>query len=157
MAEKKDCEGILCDLEGTPKKCKGTKLFGACVGQLAERFFLWTPRILGMGIALIAFVLAFGVFIEENWTLTRMLVVFLFQLIPFFVVLAILLIAWRWELIGGIIYIALGIGIIIYMIIFRFQIWYFSFIISVPLFFIGFSFIIYWFLTEITKDVFTTI
>ena len=46
----------------------------------------------------------------SNKTTWRQIVDFLMHLIPSFVLLALLLIAWRWELIGGIIYALLGLG-----------------------------------------------
>ena len=118
-----------------------------------QKIFYWLPRIAGIICALFCFILAFGVFAEEDWTPLEETIGFLMQLIPFLIMIILLLIAWKWEFIGGISYIILGIAIIAYMILFRPEMWYNSFILSGPLFFVGLLFIIHYFIFEKKKGI----
>jgi hypothetical protein len=52
---------------------------------------------------------AFDVF-DPELTIWQQILALLIHLIPSFVLLAILIIAWKWELIGGIIFMFIGIG-----------------------------------------------
>ena len=118
------------------------------MSEKGQKIFYWLPRIAGIICAIFCFVLAFGVFAEVDWTPLEKTIGFLMQLIPFLIMIILLLIAWKRELIGGIIYILLGIAIIAYMILFRTERWYNSFILSVPLFFVGLLFIIHYLIFE---------
>ena len=113
-----------------------------------QKIFYWLPRVAGIICAVFCFVLAFGVFAEEDWTPLEKTIGFLMQLIPFLIMIILLLIAWKWEFIGGISYVILGIAIIAYMILFRPEIWYNTFILSGPLFFVGLLFIIHYLIFE---------
>ena len=118
-----------------------------------QKIFYWFPRIVGIICSLFCFILAFGVFAEEDWTPLEKTIGFLMQLIPFLIMIILLLIAWKWEFIGGISYILLGIAIIVYMILFRPERWYNSFILSGPLFFVGLLFIIHYLIFEKKKSI----
>ena len=87
-----------------------------------QKIFYWLPRLTGIICAAFCFILAFGVFVEEDWTPLEKTIGFFMQLIPFLIMIVLLLISWKWELIGGICYVILGIAIIVYMIIFRSEI-----------------------------------
>jgi hypothetical protein len=65
------------------------------------------PRILS--ILAIAFVSLFALDSFDHGTLGEQILAFLIHMIPSFVLTIILAIAWKWELIGGILYILLGI------------------------------------------------
>lgn len=65
------------------------------------------PRLLS--ICAIAFVSLFALDSFEHGTLGEQILAFLLHMIPSFVLMIILAIAWKWELIGGILYILLGI------------------------------------------------
>ena len=118
-----------------------------------QRIFYWIPRVAGIICAAFCFVLAFGVFAEEDWTPLEKTIGFFMQLIPFLIMIILLLISWKWELIGGICYIILGIAITVYMILFRPEIWYNSFFLSGPLFFVGLLFIMHYFIFEKKKGI----
>ena len=69
----------------------------------------WAPRIMCIVAILFISLFALDTF-GSNKTTWQQIVDFLMHLIPSFVLLALLLIAWKWELIGGIIYTLLGLG-----------------------------------------------
>ena len=75
--------------------------------KIPVKAFFWTPRILG--ILAISFVSLFALdAFQPELTIWEQLRDFLMHLVPSFILLAILLVAWKWELIGGIIFIAVG-------------------------------------------------
>lgn len=75
--------------------------------KIPEKVFFWAPRILG--ILAISFVSMFALdAFQPELTIWEQLRDFLMHLVPSFILLAILLAAWKWELIGGIIFIAIG-------------------------------------------------
>ena len=113
-----------------------------------QKILYWLPRIAGIFCAVICFILAFGVFLEEDWTPVEQTIGFFMQLIPFLIMSIVLYIAWKWEFIGGIIYIILGIVIIAFTILSRPERLYNSFFLSGPLFFVGVLFIIHYFIFE---------
>jgi hypothetical protein len=69
----------------------------------------WTPRIFCILAILFISLFALDSF-DSNKTIWQQIMAFLIHLIPSFVLLALLIIAWKWELIGGIIYTLLGAG-----------------------------------------------
>ena len=72
------------------------------------KFLHWTPRILVILAILFVRMFAFDSFSPERTPLQNTLA-FLMHLVPSFVLLVILIIAWRWEKIGGIILMTVGI------------------------------------------------
>lgn len=110
-----------------------------------QKILYWLPRIAGIFCAVICFVLAFGVFLEDDWTPVEQTIGFFMQLIPFLIMIILLRIAWKWEIIGGFSYIILGIAVIAYMILFRSERLFNSFFLSGPLFLTGVLFIIHYF------------
>jgi hypothetical protein len=72
--------------------------------------FHWLPRIVCILAILFISLFAADAF-SPGLTLWQQLGVFLIHLIPSFVLLAILLVAWKWELIGGIIFSVIGLGL----------------------------------------------
>lgn len=70
----------------------------------------WTPRILC--ILTIAFISLFALdSFGTDKTIWQQIVAFLMHMIPSFVLLALLLIAWKWELTGGIIFIVIALAL----------------------------------------------
>ena len=67
------------------------------------------PRLLS--ICAIAFVSLFALDSFEHGTIGEQILAFLLHMIPSFVLMIILAIAWKWELIGGFLYIFLGIAL----------------------------------------------
>jgi hypothetical protein len=68
-----------------------------------EPFLYWSPRVLG--IVLTAFISLFALDVFEHFTLIG----FLMHLVPTAIALAVLLIAWRWEAVGGCLYLLIGV------------------------------------------------
>ena len=69
--------------------------------------FYWAPRILGL--AAIAFISMFALdSFEAGQPLTTQLLHFAQHLIPSFLLLALLALAWKWEKVGGIAFIGIG-------------------------------------------------
>jgi hypothetical protein len=71
--------------------------------------FHWAPRILCILAILFISMFAFDSFSPER-TFWQNLGAFLIHLIPSFVLIAMLIIAWKWELVGGIIFTIIGLG-----------------------------------------------
>lgn len=70
-----------------------------------ERLLFWLPRILG--ILAIAFMMLFSLdCFEEGNLLGDQLLCFLMHNIPSLIIIGILLVAWKWEKIGGILFLA---------------------------------------------------
>jgi hypothetical protein len=70
----------------------------------------WLPRIICILAILFVSMFALDAFAPEL-TIWQQLGAFLMHLIPSFVLLACLIIAWKWELIGGIIFTLIGVGL----------------------------------------------
>jgi hypothetical protein len=75
-----------------------------------KKFLYWAPRILSIAMVAFISIFAFDVFSEGNtgWKLVLALVM---HLLPTIVAVIIIIIAWKWEQIGGWFFIALGIGL----------------------------------------------
>jgi cytochrome b561 len=72
--------------------------------------FHWLPRILCFTAILFISLFALDAF-EPGLSLWQQLAAFLIHLIPSFVLGVILLVAWKWEYIGGFIFTVLGLGL----------------------------------------------
>lgn len=79
---------------------------------LSRGALYWAARILGLCFAVFISLFALDVFGGNESAGTKMLA-FLMHLIPTFVLLGILAIAWRWEWVGAIAFPALGIAYIV--------------------------------------------
>jgi hypothetical protein len=71
------------------------------------RVFHWLPRIICILAILFVSIFATDAF-APGLTIWQQLGGFLIQLIPSFILLAFLIVAWKWELIGGIIFVVIG-------------------------------------------------
>lgn len=74
------------------------------------RVFYWLPRIICIFAILFISMFAADAFAPEL-TLWQQLSAFLIHLIPSFILVALLVFAWKWECIGGIIFIVIGLGL----------------------------------------------
>jgi hypothetical protein len=81
---------------------------GNLVNETVKKILFWTPRVLGILIAIFISLFALDVFME-GYGFWETIVALLMHLIPTAIVLVILGIAWRWEKIGGILFILLGV------------------------------------------------
>ena len=68
----------------------------------------WIPRIICMLAILFISMFAADAFAPEL-TIWQQLAAFLMHLIPSFILIALLIVAWKWELIGGVIFTVIGI------------------------------------------------
>ena len=75
---------------------------------ITRRFVLWTPRILCLLFAAFISLFALDVFDRHHGFLETLLALFM-HLIPTFVLLVLLALAWRWEWIGTLAYTGLGV------------------------------------------------
>ena len=71
----------------------------------------WTPRILGIIFAFFISIFALDVFVEYKFP--EVLVALFMHLVPTYLVVGALLVAWKWERIGGILFLGLGLFYII--------------------------------------------
>lgn len=79
---------------------------------MKRKTIYWTPRVLSVAMIVFISLFAFDVFIED-YTFWELIGAFLIHLLPSFMLLGIVLIAWKREQIGGLIFITLG---VLYMI-----------------------------------------
>ncbi len=73
------------------------------------KILFWLPRFLCIIAILFISLFALDAF-EPDLTFWQQIGAFLIHFIPSFILLALLLIAWKWEYIGGIIFTILGLG-----------------------------------------------
>lgn len=70
-------------------------------------FIHWTPRILCILAILFISIFALDAF-DSELPVTEQLLNFLMHMIPSFVLIGILILSWKWELIGGVIFVLIG-------------------------------------------------
>ena len=106
-----------------------------------KRLLFWTPRILCILFAVFVSLFALDVF-GEGYGLWGTMLALLMHLIPTGVILIVLAISWRWEWVGGVLFITLG---VLYLVMAwgRFH-WSTYLVISGPLFLVGVLFLINW-------------
>lgn len=75
--------------------------------RTVPRWLTWTPRVLGILFALFVSLFALDVF-EGPGGMARKLLGLLIHLVPTAMVVAALLVAWRWEGIGALLFLGLG-------------------------------------------------
>jgi hypothetical protein len=106
--------------------------------QPANRLLLWAPRVLAILFAAFISIFALDVF-GEGYSFWETIVALVMHLVPTAVVLVALAIAWRWQRVGGLLFIALG---LLYILIFREGDWIAYLLISGPLFLTGALFLL---------------
>ena len=74
----------------------------------AKQILFWSPRVLGILIAVFVSLFALDV-LGEGYSIVETIVALAMHLIPTFVILIVLGIAWRWEWIGGFLFVTLGV------------------------------------------------
>jgi len=109
------------------------------MNQTVEKILFWSPRVLGILIAIFVSLFALDVF-GEGYSFWETIAALAMHLIPTLVILIVLSIAWRWEWTGGFLFVALG---VLYITLF----WEPSnlpayLLISGPLFLVGFLFLL---------------
>ncbi|NLF01089.1 MAG: hypothetical protein GX601_08950 [Anaerolineales bacterium] len=78
------------------------------MGKTVERLLFWVPRILTILFA--AFISLFALDVFEGQGFWPTIAALAIHLIPTMLVVAALVIAWRWEWIGAILFVCLGLG-----------------------------------------------
>lgn len=106
-----------------------------------KQVVFWTPRILCVLFAVFVSLFALDVF-GEGYNFWETIVALTMHLVPTGIILIALAIAWRWEGIGAILFVALGVW---YMIMAwgRFE-WITYLLIAGPLFLVGALFLVNW-------------
>jgi hypothetical protein len=79
-----------------------------------KKFLYWLPRILGMLFALFISIFALDAF-GESIPFPEAVVGFLIHLVPTYIMIAVLLVAWKWGVVGGTLFILAGVSYIIWM------------------------------------------
>jgi hypothetical protein len=104
-----------------------------------KRLLFWSPRVLCIAFALFLSMFALDVFSEGlGWWKT--ILALLIHLIPTALIVVVLVVSWRWEWVGGILYVVLG---MLYLIQARHHPdW--VLIISGPVFLVGALFLLNW-------------
>ena len=106
-----------------------------------KQCLVWTPRILGMLFAVFLSLFALDVF-GEGHGFWKTILALLIHLVPTGLVLIALAIAWRWEWLGGLLFIGLG-ALYLVMAAGRFH-WSAYVVIAGPLFLVGVLFLVNW-------------
>jgi len=109
--------------------------------KATKRVLFWTPRIICIIFAVFISLFALDVF-SEGYGIMKTLLALLIHLIPTGIILIVLLISWRWEWIGALLFIALS----VFYLVFtwgRFP-WITYLVISGPLLLVGLLFLINW-------------
>ncbi len=119
-----------------------------------NKFIYWTPRILGIVLVLFLMVFSLDVF-EPGLTAWQIALGLLMHNIPALFLLIILIISWKHEIVGGIVFILAGLAYVALTAV-RSQLpWYivfsWSLVLAGPAFFIGILFIVNWLKKRSTK------
>ena len=77
------------------------------MSSVKQAFLHWLPRVIGILMILFISIFALDAF-NPKFSLARQLLDFFMHLIPSFIFLGFLLVAWRWERVGGIIFLIIG-------------------------------------------------
>ena len=115
----------------------------------AGRFVFWTPRILAIVFILFLTLFSLDVF-DGNYGFWGTLLALFMHNIPTLVLIAVLIISWKYEVVGGIAFILAGllyVGIMLYNTLIQTFEWYmvsYSFIIAGPAFLVGILFLVGW-------------
>ena len=76
---------------------------------MKEKLLLWTPRVLAILAILFLMMFSLDCF-EPGQGLRNQLTCFFMHNIPSFIIIAILAISWKWELIGGVLFIGAAVA-----------------------------------------------
>jgi hypothetical protein len=107
---------------------------------MMQKIVYWGPRLLGIGAILFMMIFSLDCFDEGN-SIGNVLICFLMHNIPAFICLAALIVAWKWELVGGIFFVLIFIAGTIFFKSFTGNLW--SLLVISPLLLTGILFIVY--------------
>ena len=77
--------------------------------KTAFKILQWTPRIICILAILLVSMFALDAF-ESDQSIWQQIGGFLIHLIPTYILVAFLIVAWKWELIGGVLFSLIGLG-----------------------------------------------
>lgn len=106
-----------------------------------RQLLFWSPRVLTLMFAVFLSLFALDVF-EEGYGFGRTAVALFMHLIPTWIVLAVLALSWRWEWVGAVLFVALGLLYAWFAVGRGHPEW--TFIISGPLFLLSGLFLLNW-------------
>jgi hypothetical protein len=111
------------------------------VTRPVKRLVYWMPRVLGILLAVFLSIFALDVF-GEGYDFWETILALVMHLLPTGIVLVVLAIAWRWEWVGAVLFVALGAG---YLALTwgRFE-WPGFLPVAGPLFLVGIVFLVNW-------------
>jgi hypothetical protein len=78
--------------------------------KISLKVLHWLPRVICILAILFVSMFALDAF-SPNLTIWQQIGAFIIHLIPSFILLIVLLIAWKWERVGGILFIIIGLGL----------------------------------------------
>lgn len=120
------------------------------MAQKVGRFIYWTPRILSILFILFLAMFSLDIF-GNNYTWWEVIIGLFMHNIPVFVLIAVLVIAWKYEWVGGVAFILAG-SLYVGMILFNsinngFEWYYLAWAIQIagPAFLVGALFFVNWF------------
>jgi hypothetical protein len=116
------------------------------MGKTLDQFIYWMPRATSIGFILFLTLFSLDVF-DGSLGFWQTILAFLIHNIPSFVLLAVVLVAWKYDLVGAIGFILAGFAYIILLATSQNFQWFmlsWSFIISGPAFVTGFLFYLNW-------------
>lgn len=83
------------------------------MNERLKSWLTWTPRVLAIVLILFLGLFALDVF-EEERSIGEILVALFMHLVPNFILLAALLVAWRWKRFGGLLFLGLAVFSVVF-------------------------------------------
>lgn len=114
-----------------------------------NKFIYWTPRVLSILLIVFLAIFSLDVF-DGDYGFWGIVLGLLIHNIPSFILLGILIISWKYEIVGGVAFILAGISFLVFTLVREtVEPWYMllalSLILVVPAFLIGILFLVGWF------------
>ncbi|MFA6254787.1 MAG: hypothetical protein WC675_01985 [Patescibacteria group bacterium] len=116
------------------------------MGKKVNKFVYWAPRILAILFILFLAMFSLDIF-DGNYGFWGTIVGLFMHNIPALILLAVLIISWKYEIVGGIVFILAGLAYIIMLMMNQTFEWYmlsWALTISGPAFLVGILFLINW-------------
>lgn len=114
-----------------------------------NKFIYWTPRVLSILLIVFLAIFSLDVF-DGDYGFWGTVLGLLIHNIPSFILLGILIISWKYEIVGGVAFILAGISFLVFTLVRetiepRYMLLALSLILVVPAFLIGILFLVGWF------------
>jgi hypothetical protein len=113
-----------------------------------NKFIYWTPRVLSILLIVFLAVLSLDIF-DNDYGFWGTVLGLLIHNIPSFILLGILIISWKYEMVGGVAFILAGISFLVFTLVRetvepRYMLLALSLILVAPVFLIGILFLVGW-------------